>query len=76
MRASTSARKYRTAVLSVVKHDYLPLAVAAHPRFELVVVADDDLKVVSTPAYMVGPGIADIGKGIEKLVKQIVEWLQ
>ncbi|GIT38291.1 MAG: hypothetical protein Ct9H300mP7_2120 [Verrucomicrobiota bacterium] len=27
--------------MSVVKHDYLPRAVAAHPRFELLVVADD-----------------------------------
>ena len=34
-------KKFRAAVLSVVKHDYLPRAVAAHPRFELVVVADD-----------------------------------
>jgi predicted dehydrogenase len=33
--------KYRCAVLSVVKHAYVPQGVAAHPRFELVVVADD-----------------------------------
>ena len=32
---------YRALVLSVVKHDYLPNAVAAHPRFQLVAVADD-----------------------------------
>lgn len=32
---------YRVLVLSVVKHAYLPDAVAAHPRFELVAVADD-----------------------------------
>ena len=31
----------RTAVLSVVKHDYIPAAVAAHPDFDVVVVADD-----------------------------------
>ena len=31
----------RAGVLSVVKHDYLPRALAAHPRFELVCVADD-----------------------------------
>ena len=31
----------RCGVFSVVKHDYLPRAVAAHSRFELVVVADD-----------------------------------
>lgn len=32
---------FRTAVLSVVKHAYLPDGVASHPRFEHVVVADD-----------------------------------
>jgi len=32
---------FRVGVLSVVKHDYLPRAIAAHPRFELVCVADD-----------------------------------
>jgi len=37
----TAARRFRVAVLSVPKHSYLPLAAAAHPRFELVVVADD-----------------------------------
>lgn len=31
----------RCAVLSVVKHAYVPRGVASHPRFELVVVADD-----------------------------------
>jgi predicted dehydrogenase len=32
---------YRVAVLSVVKHAYVPNGVALHPRFELAVVADD-----------------------------------
>ena len=32
---------FRAAAVSVVKHAYLPHGVAAHPRFELVVVADD-----------------------------------
>ena len=32
---------FRVGVLSVVKHGYLPRAIAAHPRFELVCVADD-----------------------------------
>ena len=36
-----SARKFRCAVLSAVKHDYVARGVASHPRFELVVVADD-----------------------------------
>ena len=34
-------RQYRALVLSVVKHEYLPLAVDAHPRFDLVAVADE-----------------------------------
>lgn len=33
-------QRFRAMVLSVVKHDYIALAVAAHRRFELVVVAD------------------------------------
>jgi len=41
MNSPESYSRFRAAVLSVVKHDYLPRAVAAHPRFELVVVADD-----------------------------------
>ena len=32
---------FRVMVLSVVKHAYVPLGVALHPRFELTVVADD-----------------------------------
>jgi len=38
---SQARRIRRVAALSVVKHDYLPRAVAAHPRFDVVVVADD-----------------------------------
>ncbi|MDX1946371.1 MAG: Gfo/Idh/MocA family oxidoreductase [Pirellulaceae bacterium] len=33
--------KFRCAALSAVKHDYVARGVAGHPRFELVVVADD-----------------------------------
>lgn len=33
--------KLRCAVLSAVKHDYVARGMASHPRFELVVVADD-----------------------------------
>ncbi|MCY2963592.1 MAG: Gfo/Idh/MocA family oxidoreductase [Planctomycetota bacterium] len=32
---------WRCVVLSVVKHAYVPRGVAAHPQFEIVVVADD-----------------------------------
>ena len=35
---------------------------------------DADHRVVTTPAYMLGPGIADIAKGIEKLVAQVLAW--
>ena len=42
MRATDRTKPpFRVGVLSVVKHDYLPRAIAAHPRFELVGVADD-----------------------------------
>lgn len=34
-------KTFRVAVLSVVKHSYVARGVASHPRFELVVVADD-----------------------------------
>ena len=36
-----TAPRFRCAVLSAVKHDYMARGVASHPRFELVVVADD-----------------------------------
>ena len=42
MQSVQNTTTFRTAVLSVVKHSYVPLGVASHPRFELVVVADDD----------------------------------
>ena len=41
MSSADANRVFRCAVLSVVKHAYVPLGVAAHPRFELAVVADD-----------------------------------
>jgi hypothetical protein len=37
----STPRKFRCAVLSAVKHDYVARGMASHPRFELVVVADD-----------------------------------
>ncbi len=36
------------------------------------IVVDSARKVVSTPAYMLGPGIADVNAGISKLVKEIL----
>ena len=38
---STDAAVFKFAALSAVKHEYVPLGVAAHPRFEPVVVAED-----------------------------------
>ncbi|MCP4373980.1 MAG: isoprenoid biosynthesis glyoxalase ElbB, partial [Deltaproteobacteria bacterium] len=34
---------------------------------------DNHNKLVSTPAYMLGPGIKDVAVGIEKLVNQVLE---
>jgi enhancing lycopene biosynthesis protein 2 len=34
---------------------------------------DKNNKVVTTPAYMLGPGIKDVAVGIEKLVKKVLE---
>ncbi|MDO8954029.1 MAG: isoprenoid biosynthesis glyoxalase ElbB [Gammaproteobacteria bacterium] len=38
------------------------------------IVVDARYKLVSTPAYMLGPTIADVQKGIEKLVKKVLEF--
>jgi len=38
------------------------------------IVVDEKHKVVSTPAYMLGPGIKDVAEGIEKLVAKVLEW--
>jgi enhancing lycopene biosynthesis protein 2 len=37
------------------------------------VVIDEQNKLVTTPAYMLGPAISDIAKGIEKLVNQVLQ---
>ena len=37
------------------------------------IVFDADHKVVSTPAYMLGPSIAHVAKGIDKLVDKVLE---
>jgi enhancing lycopene biosynthesis protein 2 len=36
------------------------------------IVVDEDNSLVSTPAYMLGPGLREISQGIEKLVQKIV----
>lgn len=37
------------------------------------IVVDEKNRVVSTPAYMLGPTIAPVGKGIEKLVDKVLQ---
>ena len=37
-------------------------------------VADSDHRVVTTPAYMLGPSISYVSKGIKKLVEQVFNW--
>ncbi len=37
---------------------------------------DEKNKVVTTPAYMLGPGIKDVAAGIEKLVDQVVSMIR
>jgi len=39
------------------------------------IVVDEGNKVVSTPCYMLGPGPAKVGAGIEKLVAKVLGWL-
>ncbi len=36
---------------------------------------DEKNKIVTTPAYMLGPGIKDVAKGIEKVVTQILSMI-
>ncbi len=38
------------------------------------IVVDPAHKIVTTPAYMLGPSIAYVAKGIKKLVRQVVDW--
>jgi enhancing lycopene biosynthesis protein 2 len=37
-------------------------------------VADEEHRVVTTPAYMLGPGIADVAAGIEACIKTLLKW--
>ncbi len=37
------------------------------------VCVDEKLKVVSTPAYMLGPSVAPVAAGIDKLVSAVLE---
>jgi enhancing lycopene biosynthesis protein 2 len=47
---------------------------ARHVRCRVDEIAvDERLRVVSTPAYMLGPWIADVAAGIDKLVGKVIE---
>jgi len=35
---------------------------------------DEKNRIVTTPAYMLGPGIKDVAVGIEKLVEKVMKW--
>ena len=37
------------------------------------IITDHDLGIVSTPAYMIGPSISAVAKGIDKLVEQVLK---
>jgi enhancing lycopene biosynthesis protein 2 len=37
------------------------------------ILTDAENKLVTTPAYMLGPGIKDVATGIEKLVDAVLE---
>jgi enhancing lycopene biosynthesis protein 2 len=39
------------------------------------IVVDEQNRVVTTPCYMLGPGPAAVGAGIEKLVARVMAWL-
>jgi len=39
------------------------------------IVCDEENRIVTTPAYMLGPGIKDVAKGIENLVEKIVSMI-
>jgi enhancing lycopene biosynthesis protein 2 len=36
-------------------------------------VVDEENKIVTTPAYMLGKTIKDVAEGIEKLVNKVIE---
>ena len=40
------------------------------------IVVDREQRIVSTPAYLLGPGIAEVDAGIGRLVAQVLEWLR
>ena len=39
-------------------------------------IIDEENNLITTPAYMIGPGITDVAKGIENLVKGVIELIE
>ena len=73
-----NARRFRFAALSVTKHEYVAEAMAAHPRFDMVVVADDpdvpdwvhERNEIFAQAYGV-PYIRDVDRAIADFDVQV-----
>ena len=38
-------------------------------------VIDEDNRIITTPAYMLGPGPKDVGTGIEQSINKLMSWL-
>jgi enhancing lycopene biosynthesis protein 2 len=38
-------------------------------------VVDEDRRILTTPAYMLGPGPKDVGAGIEQAIEKLMGWL-
>ena len=54
-----------------------PPAIARRPELPVEsFVIDADARVVSTPAYMLGPGIKDVAAGIEQCVTEVLKLAQ
>lgn len=39
------------------------------------IIVDEKNKIVTAPAYMLGPGISDVAKGIKKLVEKVIQMM-
>jgi len=40
------------------------------------IVVDEKNRIVTSPAYMLGSGIADVATGIQKLVEKVIQMTQ
>lgn len=66
----TSGNDAKTAaILEKLGAKHVPCAVDS-------CVVDETHKIVSTPAYMLGPGIADVAAGIEACIARLLAWCE